>query len=228
MSGHLEVRAELQRLGRLLHVPIGELAYLETLAAEELRELRLAVTDVLYAPNGMLERIALATKLVPAGVAATIGERVFGPVIVARLAPLVEIDRAVEMAGRLSVSFLADVGAVIDPRRVEAILARIPPERIAEVSAELVARNEFVALGSYVAALPDPSLRAALDRTDPASLLQEALVAEHKDQLPRVFRLAGEEKLKATFAAAPGLGLETEARELAGHLSAEQRALVGP
>jgi hypothetical protein len=226
VTGDLEVRAELQRLGRLMHVSPDQLGYLSELPPSELRALRMQVADVLFAPTPMLERIAASSKLLPNSLGATIGEKVFGPVIVARLTPLIDVDRAIDMSERLPVKFLADVGAVIDPRRVEDVLAKIPPAKVAEVTAELLARKEYVALGSYVASLPDESLRAALAITSPEDLLLQALVLEHKDRLSHLYTLAPAGRYEAMYALAPELGYGEEARELLQYFSDAQRSAL--
>jgi hypothetical protein len=119
----LAARAEVLKLARLLDEDPDELGFLESVAVADLVALREGVTEVLFSAHaGVLTRLVAASRLLPTSVVAAIGERAFGPVLSARLAGLLDPERAVDMAGRLPVSFLADVAVEIDPRRASALL----------------------------------------------------------------------------------------------------------
>ncbi len=229
MSEQLEVRAEILRLARLLGREAAEFEYLtEGVASHELRALRSQITDVLYdADTAVLGRIAACTKILPNGLTASIGERIFGPVLIARLAGLVDVDKAVEIASRLPDGFLADVAVELDPRRIGPVLARIPAARIGSIAQELLQRHEYVTMGAVVGHLPDQSVVETLTHADPATLLQIALVVEDKAAtLPHLFELIGPERARAMFASAAALGVGDEAEELLRYLSEDQRSLV--
>jgi hypothetical protein len=70
------------RLARLLQRKPESLAYLEPLPVEDLRELhelRERLTEALFdAHAGSLRRVAAASRLLPVGLSASMGERVFG------------------------------------------------------------------------------------------------------------------------------------------------------
>lgn len=211
----LEVRAEILKLARLLGRAPDEFEYLESVAARDLRELREQVTEVLFdAHLGALKRLAAASRLLPVALVAQMGERVFGALLSARIAGLLDPDRALEMAARLPDEFLADVAIEIDPRRASAVISRIPAERIAAVTRELVARGEYVTMGRFVGHLPPESIRASLGATEPLDTLQVALVLENKDRLEDLLDLLGPERLEQMIAGAESAGLELEALEL--------------
>jgi len=127
----LQARAEVLRLARLLDRDPDELAYLEALGPADLRALRRRVTETLYdAHDGALRRLAAAGRLLPGALTATLAQRAFGPLLSARLAGLLDLDRAVDVAGRLPPPFLADVAGEMDPRRASALIASISPELI--------------------------------------------------------------------------------------------------
>lgn len=226
MSEQVEVRAELMRLARLLGAEPEELSYLEAVPAAELRQLRGQVTDVLFAENPLLHRIAAAARILPGSVAAPLAERVFGAVLTARLAGVVEADKAVEIAGKLPVAFLADVAVELDPRRVGETLAKIPPAQVAAVAKELLRRREYLTMGTVVGQVPDESVAAALTHADPHSLLQVALVLEDKEDLPRLFALTEPERIVGIYAAAEQAGLAEEAADLLPYLTEDQRETV--
>jgi hypothetical protein len=223
-SEQLEVDAEIQRLAKLLGVAPTELAYLQGLPSTELRALRDQVTVTLFDASGALSQLAGATRILPAGVAASLAERFFGPMLTARIAGLVDADRAVEIASRLPTRFLAQVASELDPRRVAAILAKIPHEMIAAVTRELVADEQWVAMGTFYGFLPDASIRAAIEVADPRALLQISLMLDDKSRLANVLEIAGSERLVAVAAAAEADGLGEQMRALEAYLTPAQRA----
>jgi hypothetical protein len=144
----LQSRAEILKLARLLHCPPERMSYLEGVPPGDIRVLREQVTDMLFsADDATLRRLAAASRLLPVSLVAMMGERAFGPVLSARIAGLLEPARAVDVAAKLPVPFLADVAAELDPRRATAVIAGIGPEQVAAVTRELAGRGEFVTMG---------------------------------------------------------------------------------
>ena len=184
----LRGQAEVMKLARLLGREPDELAYLERLAPADLRALRDSVTETLYDAHGSsLARLAAASRLLPAGITATIGQRAFGALLSARLAGLLETDKAVEVATKLPPPFLADVAVELDPRRASDLIGAIAPALIGQVTAELVARREYVTMGRFVGHLSDEAIAAAVAAMDDEALLQVAFVLEDPSQLSRLF-----------------------------------------
>lgn len=220
----LEIDAEIQRLARLLNVTHAELHYLRELPSAELRELRAQVIARLYDGQGVLANLAAATKILPLGLTVSLAEKVFGPMLAARIAGLIEVDRAVELAVRLPVPFLAQVATELDPRRVGVILGKIPPQLVAAVTRQLVEREEWVAMGTLYAYLPAQAITAAIAETDAHALLQIALVLDDKTQLARVMEIAGADTLAGIVAAAECEGYSEQLQALAVYLTPEQQA----
>jgi hypothetical protein len=180
---------EIMKLARLLGREPAELAYLERLAVDDLRRLRDGVTEVLYDSDAaVLRRMATASRLLPAGVIATLAQRAFGPLLSARLAGLLDLDRAVDVAGRLPPEFLADVAGDLDPRRASELITRISPPLIAQVTGELARRQDYVTMGRFVGHLSDGALDAALAALDGGALLQLSFLLEDAGQLERVLQ----------------------------------------
>ncbi len=112
----LAARAELLKLARLLNRDPDQLSYLEVVAADDLKAFREQLTEVLFASSSKtLIRLAVASKLLPTGVVATIAQRAFGPLLAARVAGLLDPGRAVDVAAKLPPDFLADVAIELDP-----------------------------------------------------------------------------------------------------------------
>jgi hypothetical protein len=227
VSEALEVRAEVLKLARLLGCQPSDLEYLTAVPSADVRVLRDQVTEVLFSSAGpALGRLAAGSKLLPVGVVASLGEHVFGPVISARVAGLLEPARAVEMAAKLPTPFLADVAIDLDPRRARDVIARIPPHRVAEISRELVGRGEYVTMGRFVGYLGDDAIRAAIGVTDDRSLLHIAFVLESKDKLVALADMLGEDRLELILDEAAAGDLWAEALDLLNHLSEAQRATL--
>jgi hypothetical protein len=221
----LQARAEVLKLARLLGRDPSSLEYLERLAPEDLRALRDAVTEALYdAHGGSLGRLAAASRLLPAALTATIGQHAFGPLLSARLAGMLETDKAVDVAGRLPPGFLADVAVELDPRRAEDLIANIEPTLIGQVTAELVARREYVTMGRFVGHLGDEAIAAALGTMDDEALLRVGFVLEDKEHLSRLLGRLSRDRAEGIIAAAARDRLWLEALDLLNHLSESQRA----
>jgi hypothetical protein len=92
-------QAELARLARLLGREPATLSYLESIPPRDLERLREQVTEVLFEPtSGGLGRLAAASRVLPVALVATLGERVFGAVLSARIAGLLDPDRGSQVA----------------------------------------------------------------------------------------------------------------------------------
>jgi hypothetical protein len=220
-----EVRAEVLKLARLLRRDPETLGYLELVPATDLQALRDQVTDVLFSANlSTLSRLAAASRLLPIRVVAAIGERAFGPLLAARIAGLLDPQRAVEMASTMPIGFLADVAVELDPRRASAVITRIPAERIALITRELLRRGEYVTMGRFVGHLSDAAVRAAVGEMDERALLCVAFVLESKDNLEELIEVLPSGRLDRVVEVAAREDLWVEALDLLDHLSDERRA----
>lgn len=227
MNAH-EARPEILKLARLLRVTPGSLGFLEQVGDEELEQFRTQVTDVLFDSNtGTLKRLAGAARLLPSAVLAKIAEAVFGPLLCARIAGLIDPVKAAEVAKRLSPVFLADVAVELDPRRARGVISTLPPRLIAPVAAELAARQDWITLGRFVGSLPDPALAACLAQLGESDLLRIALVVEDAYAIPRVVELLSAARRERLLLAAGEHQLWRELLSFAKVLSAEaQRAVA--
>lgn len=219
----LQTRAEVLMLARLLDRDPGQLAYLEPLPAGEVRALRDAITEALHRGDGSLHKLAAASRLLPAGLTATIGQHAFGPLLSARLAGLLDPGRAADVAGHLPPPFLAQVAVELDPRRASDLIGRLSPTLVGEVTAELVSRAEHVTMGRFVGHLSDEAIAASLEVMDDRMLLEVAFVLEDKDQLSRLLSMLPEERAAGIIAAAAENGLWVQALDLLNHLTDDQR-----
>jgi hypothetical protein len=222
VSTTLETRAEIIKLARLLGTPADQLGYLERAAPEDLRALRELATDKLFeGDRDRLHKLALASRVLPATLGATIARWALGALLSARVTGLLSPSKAVDIAAHLPASFLADIAVELDPRRAREVIERIPAWQVGEVAAELARRNEHVAMGRFVGYLGDEALSASMEQIDDAGLLRIAFVMEGKDRLDHVVSLLPEGRLAGVMHAADRGGLWPEALDLLDHLSDE-------
>jgi hypothetical protein len=221
----LVARAETMKLAQLLGVDAAELEYLHPCAPDDLAELRMRATDVLFDGDAAgLQRAADASALLPIGLMATIAEKAMGPVLCGRLSGLLPPERAVQVAARLTPAFLAEVAGETDPRRAIAVISRIPPEQAVGVARILGQQRSYVAMGRFVAYLDDAALKACIPELDDEALILTAYTLEGKERLDRVIELVPDERIKAVPATADARGLWPEVVDLLAHLGPEQRA----
>ena len=222
---HLKAHAEVVKLGRLLSEPPERLGYLEKLRPEDLRTLRELATEVQYAADAdRFQRVAFASKLLPAPLTAVIAQKAFGALLCARIAGVLDTDHAIALADRMPGEFLADLAVELDPRRCSDIIAGMPPQQIAEVAEILALRTEHVAMGRFVGHMTDEAIEASLAVLEEPALLRISYVLEGDDGLERVIGLMSDEHLRRTIRAATEHNLWPEALDLLGRVS---QALAG-
>ena len=220
----LRRRAEVLKLARMLAREPESLAYLEGLDLADLRALRDRITGALYDSNGgALGRLAAASRILPTALTATIGQRAFGALLSARLAGLLDPDRAVDVAGKLDPPFLADVAVELDPRRASVLISRLDAELIGRVTAELIARTEYVTMGRFVGHLGDAAITAALTEMSDRDVLGVAFVIEDTSQLSDLLGKLPRRRMGGIVAAAAAEGWWLEALDLLNHLDAQQQ-----
>lgn len=224
MAGSLEGRAEIAKLARLLGLAPERLAYLEAVEPADVRQLREQATDALFdTDRRRLIRLAAASRNLPVPVVAKIGQHAFGPLLCARIAGLLEPERAVEMARRLPTDFLADVAVQLDPRRTSALIGGIPSRQIAEVGAELARRGEHVAMGRLVSHLPDESIAATLELIDAEDVLRIAFVLEDRRRLGPLIAMLDDEQMASLSRAAAEARLWPETLDLLARMPERSR-----
>ena len=204
MADEQAVEAEILKLARLLQREPEQLAYLDQVPLKDLRALRGHVTETLFTDHeAILRRLAAASRLLPVALVASLSENTFGAVLSARIAGLLDADRADQVGQRLPTQFVADIAIELDPRRVSDVIARIPPDRIRDVTRELARRKEYVTMGRFVGHLDDEALAAAINTLNDDELLETFVVMEDPPELDRLSRLTDPERI-ARLATRPG------------------------
>jgi hypothetical protein len=217
--------AELRKLAHALDVEPERLDMLAGLPAADLRMLRKQVGEAMFqADRHYLVRVANLSKTIPVPVAAKLTEAVLPPLVAARSAELLEPHRAAHLVGRISEKYLADVSRYIDPARAPEVVAAIPPDRVADISAELAQRAEWVVIGAFVAHVSDEALAASIARYNGEQLLRIGFVLDEPGRLDDIGQILTGPQIDEMLAAAAEHGLWLELEELLENLAPERVA----
>ncbi|MEV6955058.1 hypothetical protein [Streptomyces sp. NPDC051183] len=220
-------RAEVEKVARLLGAAPAELAFLGGLPEADVRAFREQVTAVLSdrAPE-MLDRIAAATKLVPAGVAAAISQKALGPGLAAAVAGRLEAARAADIIAKLPVSFTAESCAHLDPRRIAGIVDRLDDGLVVRIAVVLAERGDHLTMGRFVGHLRDQVLGRILEQVSDTAVLRAGFYVDLPERLPRILELMGDDRLGSVVRAAAAGGLWEEALAVAAMVGGAQRLRI--
>jgi len=225
MSGRTGSSAELQKLAHALDLPPSRLAVVADLPDEDLRTLRLQVSDALFeADKPAFVRVAALSKAVPGAVAAKLTQAVLPPIIAARVAELLDPDRAADMVGRLSDDYVAEVAMRMDAARAPHVVEAIPPAKIGAIARELARREEWVVIGGFVSAVSSPALAASVAEFSGEQLLRIGFVLDDRRRFDEIGDLLTDTQVDDLLAAAARAGLWAELEVLASHLTGARRA----
>jgi hypothetical protein len=194
MSG-LAVRAELGKLQHLLGAEANALPFLDRVPEAQLRRLRDAVQERLFAQDQPLfRRLGRIATWLPFWLAVPLC-LLIGPRLTARVVGEMPARCAIASAVRLRPGFIAEACTYLDPRRARDLIALMPPRRVADIALELLRREDFATMGRFVDFLSDEAIRAVLDAVpDEAALLRIAFYMDSKNRLDHVVHLMPPER----------------------------------
>ena len=218
----LESHAEVMKLARLLGTTPERLDYLGRLDPADTRALRERANDHFHEDDRRLGRVALAAKIPPAPVTAWIAQHLFGPLLCARIAGLLDTRRAVDLAKRMPPEFLADLAMHLDPRRASEIIFELPPALIGKVADVLNQRDEHIAMGRFVGHMTDASLRECFAVIDDSTLLRISYFVEEKQHLDHVVGLLDIDRVRNAIREASDEDLWPQALDLLTRVSPER------
>lgn len=213
----LLTRAELVKLSRVLGAKEAEVAFLAPLGVDRLRKLGDRISRTLFDEHrGAFQRLADASRLLPASLVAKMSELVFGPVLSARVSGLMPPERAIEVATKLKTKFLADVTMQLDPRSASELLAVMPTRIVIEVAKTLLERREYVTMGRFVDDLTDEAIRQVTDSLDDDyALVRIGAYVERRERLNELVDLLGAERIRRVVGAVAAGPADVQASGLA-------------
>ena len=231
VMNRLDHLAETIKLSRLLGVPTERLGFLADADPTALKTVRERLTTTMSEDvRPMLSRAVKASKLLPVGLVAKMGERVMGPMLCAHMAGMMDPGRAVEVSARMSDAFLADVSTMMEPKRAATVIAAMPRDRVVATAKILAERGDHITLARFVAVLSEDTIKAVIAAIpNDHALLHTAFFVEAKDTLDRLValvpleRLAGVVRLVARSAGE----LWTEALALLTHVGERWQRTIG-
>lgn len=216
--------AALAKLARVLEVDEADVSFLADLPVEDLRDLRNQVSDRLHAADeGRLGKVVAASRLIPLGMAASIGQHWFGATLCARLVGLIEPERGGQFARHLDHEFMADITERTDPRVVTDLVHHLPLESMQGIATTLLDRRDHLTLSHFVGHIPPDTVARILEAiTDDAAVVHIAQYVEDLAHLDPVVARLPDSRLLALVAAVHAEDLWVEGLHLFGHLGTEQ------
>lgn len=197
MNTELLIQAERVKLARTLGVADAKLDFLPPLDPLELRQLRNRISHSLFDQHQVLfQRLADAGKRLPIAINALISEKVFGPMLSARIAGMLAPDRALEISSKLSAEFQAELCLTLDPRSAPELMRKMPVAKVVAVGRVLMARREFITMARFVDCLSDAAVKAVVkDTHDDEALLRIGFYVESGARLSHAIALIPDERL---------------------------------
>ncbi len=205
--------AELARLALLLRVGPGDVAYLDKLDASQLRTLRTTLEQRIAAPNQSAhERIAHASKLLPARAIAALAMARMPPRLSAAVVAVMSPQHAADLASAMSPDYLRRVCRHLSMSSARGVPPLLPADVLAAVLHEQMAHRDVLSMAEVVGALHDDQIRTMVRAFDDMSMLLEvALSISDAGAAQRLLRSLPEETLRGLVAAAaPDPGKRTE------------------
>ena len=226
----LEHEAEILKLARFLDVDAEALDMLGEVPAADIRALRAQVTHYFFASDHhFFKRLVTASRLLPVSLLATVAGKVLGPMLSARVAGQMDVDRGVGIAQRLPTAFLAELCLSLDPDHTQDLIRAMPTQRIRDVACALAEQAEYVTMARFVDIITEDAIRGVLeDLQDDAALLHIAFFVENKARLERILALMPETRLvRIIELAAARNDLWPEALSLMEHVGDGWRGRLG-
>lgn len=226
----LEHEAEILKLARFLDIDAQQLDILDAVPPADIRALRAQVTHHFFASDHhFFRRLVTASRLLPISLLAMVAEKVLGPMLAARVAGQMDVDRGVGIAERLPTDFLAELCLSLDPDHTQDLIRAMPINRIRDVAKALAKDEEYVTMARFVDIVTEDAIRGVLeDLHDDAALLHIAFFVEDKPRLERILDLLPETRIvRIIEMAAARNDLWPEALSLMEHVGDGWRGRLG-
>ena len=189
-------RPQLDALGRVLGVEVGELHGLGGLSDDDLNMLHRQIANRLSADKRRrFARVAALSQSIPGPIAGRLAEKFLPPAGAALAAELLEPAKARDLVERVTVGYLGDLAIALDPLRAQDVIRAIPAARVGEVARELFSRNEYAAMARFADAVDVDALFAALGVATPHDLLAVVPLLTWNDNLDRVIAELPDEQI---------------------------------
>lgn len=227
----LRTRAQIILLARALSAEPEDVRFLESLGADDVRELRERISGKLFDEQSeKLHRLASTVKIAPAGLSARIAEKAIPPVVAGRAAGLVPLDKMVLMVSKLSPEYMSVVSAEIDPRAIAEAIPLLPIPPAVAATRVTMARGDHVTLARFIDFASEDLIRAVeKDTDDDESLLQVGFYVQSDAHLSQVVRMLPPERVRAmiTTAATGPAGLLIDGVFMTARVDDDLKQMMG-
>lgn len=222
-------QAERIKLARVLDCAVDDLGALADADVDALRTARTVAANALFGKHRVLfGKLARANRLLPTGLAAQLTQRFIGPLLAGRVASEMDPDKAVALADKLPVDFLAQTCLYLDPARSRAIIRAMPTARVVAVAEALRADGQYIAMAGFADVLADDVVAAVMVAVvDPADLLRIGFYIEDKRRLEHIMGAIDDQRLADSLVAAHAQNLWPQALAMMDGTSDALRTRLG-
>lgn len=181
----LAVQAEIIKLARILHVPEQQLAFMQFLEPESLRQFRFAILERLQNQQKKRFRsLAVWVSWLPRWISVFWVKHFLDPFIVAQIAVYLSTESSYRIARHLPAKTIAAIAVHLDPRLARELLGYLTTHQITDISRVLLQQRDFVTMGRFVSMLSDTVLQdVALIVENESDLLEIAFYIESREQI---------------------------------------------
>lgn len=152
---HLDQKTEIEKLAFILHGKENDVRYLTKLEPNEISDLRQRISGAMQGDNSDIwKRLAAVSKFMPNFINAKVAQDILGPYITANLTYHIPVKEALHISSFFPIVYMADVSEYLIPEKAEPILREFPVERMTLLTLEMIKREKFYTLGTYVDFLP--------------------------------------------------------------------------
>ncbi|MCK5768828.1 hypothetical protein [Algiphilus sp.] len=222
----LAVRAEREKLARVIEMPVDQLGWLDGVSAANIQRLRQRISQTLYdARRDRFQRLEWITRFLPDRYVARLAVEALGPLLSARVVGEMDPLRARNIARHVPAAFVADVAPHIDPAKVQTLIPQLPVELVRDAALILVERGDFVTMGRFADGLSSQALRAVITAIDDdAALLRTGYLLDRRDQLSRIVHNIDNDRIARLMVCAAEQQLLPEALFIIEHVDGELKA----
>ncbi len=184
----MENKIEYQKLQHLLNTESKDFEFLQKLSADELRTLRVRMTEVMDLDQPEIwGRVAKVAKFMPNFLNAKVSETVLGALITANISTYVPIKDAISIMKNLSTPFLAEVAEYMIPEKSEELIENISVDTLKKITTQLLKNKKYYVASGFVNVLSFPKINAISEViTDELDLILIAEFVENKAHIARI------------------------------------------
>lgn len=194
----LAVQAEIIKLARILKVSEQELAFMQSLAPESLRQFRFAILERLQNQQKKRFRyLATWVNWLPRWISIFMVKHFLDPFIVAQIAVYLSTESSYRIAKHLPAKTIAAIAVYLDPRLARELLGYLTTHQITDITQVLLLQRDFVTIGRFVSMLSDTVLLDVAQIVESESdLLEIAFYIESREQIDHLVHVLPKERIE--------------------------------